>query len=122
MLLKITNGLLAGIFALFAWFQLNDPDPYLWAGIYGYVALVSLLAFFRIYKMLLIVAGLVICTGGILYLLPSVFEWLMNHSDVSLITGMSAERIYIEESRECFGLMLALACFAFHYFSAKKLN
>jgi hypothetical protein len=107
---------------LFAWLQLNDPDPYLWVGIYGYVALVSLLAFFRVYQMLMIVAGAVMVTGGILYLLPSVFEWLMHHSDVSLITGMSAERMYIEESRECFGLMLALACFAFHYFSAKKLN
>ncbi|WP_448520471.1 transmembrane 220 family protein [Rhodoflexus sp.] len=122
MLLKIFNGFLAGIFALFAWFQLDDPDPYLWTGIYGSVAIVSLMALFRIYKMWTIVTGGVICTGGVLYLLPSVFDWLMNHSEVSLITGMSADRMYIEESRECFGLMLALACFIFHYFSAKKLN
>ncbi|WP_250629921.1 transmembrane 220 family protein [Rhodoflexus caldus] len=122
MLLKIANGLLASIFALFAWFQLNDPDPYLWVAIYGYAAVVSFLAIFRFYQLWMITVGLVVYTGGILYLLPSVFDWLMNHSDVSLISGMSAERMYIEESRECFGLMITLACFVFHYFSAKKLN
>lgn len=122
MLLKITNVLLAGIFALFAWFQFNDPDPLLWVSIYGSVAVVSLMALFGFYPTKLIVAGAVICAGGVLYLLPGVFDWLMNHRQVSLLTGMSAERPYIEESRECFGLMLALAAFIFHYFSAKKLN
>jgi predicted membrane channel-forming protein YqfA (hemolysin III family) len=119
--MKIINGFLVGIFALFAWLQLNDPDPHLWVGIYGYMAVVSLLAFFRLYSSFMIIAGMVVCTGGILYLLPSVIDWLTNHSEVSLLTGMSAECMYIEESRECFGLMLALACLVFHYFSAKKL-
>ncbi|MCS7020028.1 MAG: transmembrane 220 family protein [Cytophagales bacterium] len=122
MLLKIANIALACTFACFAWLQLNDPDPYLWVSIYGYVAVVSLLAFFHIYNIAFIVAGIVVCAGGVLYLLPSVVDWLVNHPDVSLITGMSAERMYIEESRECFGLMLALACLVLHYFVAKKLD
>lgn len=120
MWLKALNGLLAGVFALFAWFQFNDPDPFVWASIYGLVSVVSLLALFNIYPKFIIAIGMIVCAGGIIYLLPSVFDWLMNHSEVSLLTGMSAERMYIEESRECFGLMLALACLAFHYFSAKN--
>ncbi|MCS6968581.1 MAG: transmembrane 220 family protein [Cytophagales bacterium] len=122
MVLKITNLVLTGVFALFAWFQLNDPDPVLWTSLYGSVAILSLLAFFGIYPIWALVIGMVVCVGGAVYLLPSVWDWLINHPDVSLLTGMSAERMYIEESRECFGLLLALACLVFHYFAAKKLR
>ncbi len=40
-LLRVT---MSGVFLLFAALQYNDPDRLMWLGLYGYAALVSLLA------------------------------------------------------------------------------
>jgi hypothetical protein len=115
MLHKIITLVLALLFALFAYFQLNDPDPALWVMIYGYVSIIGFLAFFGKRYPWAIYAGLAVCGAGILYLLPSVYDWLANHSEVSLLYGMAPDKPYIEESRECGGLFIAFLGLFYYY-------
>ena len=42
---KFLGALFAVVFALFAYWQLNDPDPILWVPIYGVATYVSIQAF-----------------------------------------------------------------------------
>lgn len=117
---RITNLILALLFTLFVYFQLNDPDPVVWVLIYGYVAIIGFLAFAQKFYKWLIIAGLVLFSSGVLYLLPSVYDWLSNHSEVSLLYGMAADKPYIEESRECGGLFIALLGLVYFYLQGKK--
>ena len=117
---RISNLILALLFVLFAYFQLNDPDPILWVLIYSYVAVIGFLAFAEKFYKWLIIAGLVLFSAGVLYLLPSVYNWLSNHSEVSLLYGMAADKPYIEESRECGGLFIALLGLVYFYWQGRK--
>ena len=116
--MKIINWLLAILFAVFAVVQYNDPDTLLWVLIYGLVAAVGVgaaLGKYNVWGTGVLLAAYVL---GVFYLLPSVLEWLS--SDVSLITGMSADRMYVEESRECFGLLMAVAALGFFFWQARR--
>ena len=47
--MKALNLLLAAMFILFAFVQINDPDPVLWILIYGLMAVACILAAFGYY-------------------------------------------------------------------------
>ena len=47
--MKVLNLLLAALFLLFAFVQINDPDPALWILIYGLMAVACILAAFGRY-------------------------------------------------------------------------
>lgn len=55
--MKILNLVLAALFIIFAFVQLNDPDPVLWIFIYGVMAVACVLAAFSAYYPM-ILAGL----------------------------------------------------------------
>jgi hypothetical protein len=93
---------------VFAYLQLNDPDPFLWVLIYVLVAAMLVLsafgkrnsyAFWGLVIIILIPMGL---------LSPGLFQWLMYEPAEDLLYGMSPDRMYIEESREFLGLFIAL--------------
>jgi hypothetical protein len=98
------------MFSGFVFLQLNDPDPILWMLLYGYIALLMALAFFKIFHKLLIAAGLLIYFAGTIYLFPSVIEWINKEHGKNFMQSMNNEKMYIEESRECAGLAICLAC------------
>jgi hypothetical protein len=104
---KIVVILIAVLFLLFAAFQYNDPDSFSWIFLYSYVAIMAIMAAFGRYNYGLLVPGIAIFGLYFIYLLPSVYEWAT--SDASLITGMSPDRMYVERSREAFGLLMGLA-------------
>lgn len=86
---------LAILFGLFAFFQLNDLDPELWVPIYLSAAGICLLAFLRRLYLPLIGAALVgYIVGAILY-------WPDKWEGVSLDGGYT---VNIEEARESLGL------------------
>jgi Transmembrane family 220, helix len=116
---KIVSLVLALLFALFAGFQYNDPDPWLWIGIYGYVAVTGFLAAAGKYWLLAITLGLGAYLAGLVYLAPSVYQWLAHHRDVSLLYGMAPDRPYIEQSREWGGLLIAWLAMLYFYRGAK---
>ncbi len=117
--IKIVSGVIALLFFLFAAFQYNDPDSFSWMFLYGYVAVMAIMALFGRYNLALLVPGIAIFALYFVYLLPSVYEWIV--SDDSLITGMSPDRMYVERSREAFGLLMGLAGLLFVFFNRHQL-
>ncbi len=106
------------LFVLFATVQLNDPDPLMWVGLYGFVAIVNAMAIFSFFPKRSIVLGLVVLGIGCLYLSPSLIEWIA--SGQSLIEGMSPNRKYVEESREFLGMLMGLGTLAYQHRASNR--
>lgn len=117
--MKTFNLILAVLFALFAIVQLNDTDPWLWVILYMYVAAVSAMAAFGIYRMWAIIVGMIICVVWMGSLVPDFIHWV--EMGMPTITGqMKATEPHIELTREFLGLFLAGAALVFHFFRGRK--
>ncbi|NJW55053.1 transmembrane 220 family protein, partial [Salinimicrobium oceani] len=66
--MKFINAFFVIIFSISAVIQYNDPDPLLWMAVYGYGAIVCLLAIFRKDKRILHYLGIIIFLAYALYL------------------------------------------------------
>ena len=105
MLYKIVNVLLTLLFALFAYFQLNDPDAITWAFLYGFVAIMIGMATFNRFNLAFLIPGISIFTLYFFYLTPSILDWIV--SDDSLVgVEMTDDKPYIERTREAYGLLM----------------
>ena len=110
--MKALNILFTLIFILFAALQYNDPDPYIWMPVYLYGAVLCWLAFRGRYYPKAYIAGMVVYT---LYALFKVFDtnglldWINQHNAQNIAETMKAEKPWIEETREFFGLMILVA-------------
>lgn len=112
---KILSGILSFVFGLFAYFQFNDPDPILWVTIYGSVFLVSFLRLINVYykrRVILILMVLIILYSTVY--IPGVLEYLTQPNKNELFGAMYKEKPYIEESREFFGLLIAVIGLILH--------
>lgn len=120
--MKIVNIILAILFVLFAFFQLNDPDPILWVSIYLLVAVAAgLLAAGKFYPTFILFLGgvcLYFCASSI----PGVIEYITNEDGNTLAQGMSYEYPYIEETREFGGALIALLALVYMYVSGRKIQ
>lgn len=117
--MRILNYILAVMFLLFAFVQVNDPDPVVWILIYGVMAVSCILAAFDFYRRKIIIAlGAVFLLYSI-YFFPGVQEWLAQDDKAQLFDNVAKmEHPFIEESREFLGLMICLAVLVFHYVRA----
>lgn len=119
--MKTLNIFFALLFTLFAYFQYNDPDPWLWIAIYMAVAIICAFAAFRKYNRWVILIGL---GGLIIYwavLLPSFISWVGD--GMPTITGsMKAESEYIELVREFLGLLILIGVLFFQFWQEQKLR
>jgi hypothetical protein len=108
-MMKIVNLLLTVMFLLFAFLQVNDPDPVLWILIYGSMAVICVLAAFGYYSR---IALSILMVGFIAYsiiLLPGVNEWVQQDDRSVLFDDLAKmEHLYIEEAREFLGLMICV--------------
>ncbi|GAB4430719.1 MAG: hypothetical protein OHK0039_49320 [Bacteroidia bacterium] len=112
--------LLAALFALFTYFQANDPDAVPWLLVYGAVAVVfGLAAAGRLYRPLIIGLG-VVCLAVTLYHLPAVFDFATNQDGMGLEQGMSYDYPYIERSREAGGMLIATLALLWLYLQARR--
>lgn len=104
---KIGNLLVALLFALFAFFQWNDPDSLPWILLYLSVAALFFAAFLgkRLTAVTLILGGIMLL--GMLFYLPGAFEFLTNDDGIAFSQGMQNDYPYIEEAREFGGLTIA---------------
>ena len=117
--MKITNGILAVLFLLFAVLQLNDPDPWVWVGIYGAVAIICGATALGRYAPKVILGGILFTIFGIGWYLPDFINWLQTGMD-SITGSMKAESPHVELVRECLGLVLVLATLIWLYWSGKR--
>lgn len=119
--MKIINIILTILFALFAGWQFNDPDPWVWVSIYGLVAVISGAAIFNKHNIIVVYSGIAICVLGIGVYFPDFINWIrMGTPDIA--EEMKTEKKYIEFVREFFGLIISLMGFLFHFYQIKRLD
>jgi hypothetical protein len=121
--MKIFNIVFCILFVLFAALQYNDPDPYVWVPIYMYTAVLCYLAARSKFYPRAYVAGIVVYAVYAAYLFfdkTGVLNWLTAHHSESMVQTMKAQKPWIEESREFFGLVIVIAVLAANWFYSKR--
>ena len=109
-ILSIGFGLL---FALFAAFQYNDPDPEVWVPIYGFAAMACLMAYTGIGRWWFFAAMAVLYVAAAYYQWPPVFEGF-------LFSEMGMRSMNIEMAREAGGLGICAAVMALLAFLTRQ--
>jgi hypothetical protein len=119
--MKLVNLLLAVMFIIFAFLQINDPDPVIWILIYGAMAVICILAAFRIFPKKVMVGLLIVYLLYSIYFLPGIGEWLRQENKSDLFDNVAKmEHIWIEESREFLGLMICVLVLAIQLVLARR--
>jgi hypothetical protein len=109
------------MFLVFAFVQINDPDPILWILIYGSMAAVCILAAYRIYYRIALIVLLIGFVSYSLVFFEGVMEWF-SQPDKSVLFDdvMKMQHPYIEESREFLGLMICIVVLIIHLILSRK--
>lgn len=119
--MKIINFILTLIFLLFTFVQINDPDPILWILIYGNMAVLCVLAMFKM-RFIYWLAATIVLYGIYAALLASgAWEWSQSPDRSLLFDDLAKMQYpYIEETREFLGLLICISAAVFHLLSNKK--
>jgi hypothetical protein len=121
--MKILNFVLAAAFMIFAFVQVNDPDPLLWIAIYGAMAVLAVLAMFNIYPKKVILTLLILYFLYSFYYFPGVQEWISSGNKSELFDNVAKmNHLYIEESREFLGLWICIAVLIFYFIRSRKIE
>ena len=113
--MKVLNLILAALFILFAFVQINDPDPVLWILIYGLMAVACILAAFGYYYPKVLAVFLMIYLVYSFFVIPGVFEWLASDDRSLLFDDIAKmQHAYIEEAREFLGLAVCMLVLIMH--------
>lgn len=119
--MKLVNLLLAVMFMAFAFVQINDPDPIAWILIYGAMAAVCVMAAFRYYPRIFMIAQLVAYVVYAIFLFDGVKEWFAQEDRTVLFDEIAKmQHPYIEESREFLGLCICIIVLAVHLMLSRK--
>lgn len=119
--MRIVNFLLAAMFLVFAFVQINDPDPLIWILIYGAMAATSVMAMFSFYPMRFLLVLLVAYVGYSVTYIDGVQEWLKQDNRSELFDEIAKmEHWYIEEAREFLGLMICVVVLVFYLVKARR--
>lgn len=117
--MKFFNLLVAALFALAAYWQLNDPDPQVWVAIYGMVAYVAVRAFFGGLRFIVPLLPAVFMFGWWCTYIPGFADWV-SQGMPSITGSMKAELPYVELTREFLGLLLAWVTLSIYAWKAWK--
>ena len=121
--MKVFNLLFCLLFVFSAALQYNDPDPYIWIPIYMYGAVLCWLAFRNKYYPKAYLVGIIIYAVyaiGLFFWKNGVLDWATEHNAEDIAATMKAEKPWIEETREFFGLLLLIVALLINYFYARK--
>lgn len=101
---KIFFGLWIFIFALFAYWQFNDPDPEVWVSIYGAAIIFCILGTRGIFPKIPLTVVVVACLFGAIYFYPGgIGDWIAQEVEQHDLTMKTPQ---MEEARETFGLLI----------------
>ena len=107
--MRIVNFILAIMFLLFAFVQINDPDPVIWILIYGAMAVLSIMAIFEFYPTKFTIGLLVLYILYSIVYIPGVLEWLRQENKAMLFDDVAKMQYpYVEEAREFLGLVICI--------------
>jgi len=119
MLLIILNAIFCLAFIYFAYLNLNDVDPWLWVPIYMSAAICCGLVVFKMYYptiYLLLMAFYLIYAIILFFAKDGVRDWITKYNRASIVEGMHADKLYIEQTREFFGLLIITGALLIDYF------
>ncbi|MDB5061908.1 MAG: hypothetical protein JWP67_1751 [Mucilaginibacter sp.] len=123
--MKIFNLIFCVLFVLFAALQYNDPDPYIWMPIYLYSAALCYQAAQKKFYLKAYLVGIVVYAAYAIYLFfdkTGVLDWVREHNSESMVQTMKAEKPWIEESREFFGLMILIVVIGINWAYMKRVG
>ena len=121
--MKVFNFIFCLLFVFSAALQYNDPDPYLWIPIYMYGSLLCWLAIRGKYYQKAYLIGIFIYLAYAIYLFfakDGVLDWINKHNAEDIAATMKAEKPWIEETREFFGLIILIVVLVIDFFYSKK--
>jgi Transmembrane family 220, helix len=121
--MRIVNLILAIMFLLFAFVQVNDPDPVIWILVYGLMAVFSVMAMFEFYPQKFLIATAAVYTLYSLTLITGVIEWYQSGNWAGLFDDVAKmDHLYIEESREFLGLMICIIVLIVYIIRARMIR
>lgn len=122
--MKIFNWFFVVCFVLFAALQYNDPDPYVWVPIYLYAAFLCWQATKNKFSLPLYLIGYIVFGSYAIYKIfdaNGLVDWVTKHNAENIAETMKAEKPWVEESREFFGLVIILVVMIIdHIYLLKK--
>lgn len=121
--MKIFNSIWGLLFVVCAWLQYNDPDPLLWILLYLWVALLCFGAAANRFNNGLALLTIVVYSGYAIFKMvhqDGVLDWIYDHQAENIAGQMKAEKPWIEETREFFGLLIAIAALAINLIYYRK--
>src|SRR5690606_6392507 len=121
MILLILNVLFFLSFLVFAYFNLNDKDSYIWVPIYVLAAILcGLVVFGMVYPPLYLFAmGFYLAYCIFLFISKDgVWDWFTKYKRQSIVESMQATKPYIEKTREFFGLLIVCGALLINYLYA----
>jgi len=110
---KLINWIISVIFLLFAFVQLNDPDPYVWVAIYGLIAILFAISNFRHIPKIIIQVFIIGLVFFALYHVGYFYDWLLSNDKSELFGDMIYDKPYVEGTREFMGLIIAVGALIF---------
>ena len=123
--MKIFNLIFCVLFVFFAALQYNDPDPYVWVPIYLYSAVLCYLAAQKKFHPRAYLLGIIVYGAYGAYLFfdkTGVLAWVKEHHSESMVQTMKAEKPWIEESREFFGLLILIIVIGINWVYMSRLE
>lgn len=119
--MRVVNFLLAVMFLVFAFLQINDPDPLIWILIYGAMAIVSIMAIFSYYPLRALYVLLVLFVGYSVTFFDGVSEWMKQPNKADLFDDIAKmEHWWIEEAREFLGLSICVVVLVAYIIRARR--
>ena len=121
--MKIFNIFFCFVFVVFAALQYNDPDPYVWVPIYLYAAVLCWLAFRNKFYPGAYGLGIIVYAAYAVYKIfdrNGLLDWIEVHHAENIAETMKAEKPWIEESREFFGLLILIGVLVIDLIYATK--
>ena len=121
--MKIFNYFFCFVFVVFAALQYNDPDPYLWMPIYLYTAVLCFLAARHKFYPKAYLTGIIVYAAYAVYKVfdqNGLLDWIKLHHAENIAETMKAQKPWIEESREFFGLLILIAVLLIDWAYAKR--
>lgn len=106
-------------FLVFAYLNLNDKDSWLWVPIYLLPAVLCGLALFDVFLpffYLLVSIGYILYATKLFFIKDGVRDWIRTYNTPSLVASMQADKLYIEITREFFGLLIVVFVLLLNYF------
>lgn len=121
--MKIFNITCCILFVVFAALQYNDPDGIKWIIIYLYPAILCWLASRNKFYPSAYITGILVYLGYAIYKVfdaNGLIDWATKHHAEDIAATMKAEKPWIEETREFFGLVILIVVLVINYVYARR--